>query len=94
MCIRDRNTVLDLRLPNDVVEVEMINELNEENVKVDVRISMKKANVMSVSYTHLDVYKRQNLALQSVNYFKEKLSGGNYDISKNTNFIYASSFCI
>ena len=56
MCIRDR--------PKPVVEEKVVEEVKKEEQKVEAAPEIKEEKVESkpvaVSYTHLDVYKRQN----------------------------------
>ena len=54
MCIRDRyNTIKDSEDPKDqAIAAELLKQLNVGEAEL-------KANIETVSYTHLDVYKRQ-----------------------------------
>ena len=52
MCIRDRPTVLPARFPNLLVN-------GTSGIAVGMATNIPPHNLKAVSYTHLDVYKRQ-----------------------------------
>ena len=67
MCIRDREEPEE-KVDNDLINVLMdqinllTNELNQKNSEINElhRLLENEQKLRPVSYTHLDVYKRQN----------------------------------
>ena len=72
MCIRDRNNA-DIFTVRNVVDIAKLNTFIKEKkcknvsvigggfIGVEVAENLKEAGYNAVSYTHLDVYKRQRL---------------------------------
>ena len=65
MCIRDRTASLPIHSQDEIgVLKQQINDLYHHLLEViDNLEQQKQENLKSVSYTHLDVYKRQTKSL-------------------------------
>ena len=55
MCIRDRAT------PKNLNDLKLQNQHADKVAQENYESALALANVVAVSYTHLDVYKRQHL---------------------------------
>ena len=67
MCIRDRNNRLTLGKNTEVTESKIWQEKIEEIIEFQDRQSQEIISVEPVSYTHLDVYKRQVYIIKQLN---------------------------
>ena len=57
MCIRDRDNIK--KIPRDTSREKLIDEINRINSQIRGVIQYYQCCTWAVSYTHLDVYKRQ-----------------------------------
>ena len=60
MCIRDSITGVGGYVPEDVLTNEDISKMVDTTDEwIMTRVGIKERRILTVSYTHLDVYKRQ-----------------------------------
>ena len=61
MCIRDRDYAEEASLSNFLEEISLQTDIDNYDAEADSSVMMTLHSAKAVSYTHLDVYKRQNL---------------------------------
>ena len=78
MCIRDRNKLQHLEIDRNYFALILIEnnqgEINQQQLAL--MLGTDKVSIVPVSYTHLDVYKRQTVTCKTIKaYFADNTGG-------------------